>query len=254
MPDEDKFSDSSEFDDPGNNTSDNTNNSDGQDNSQEQTLIDDIRAKEQAVNDAMISRSKDVQSAGQAVRDAQIGDASDSTLENRQTEVLVEYIKGNSAVYDWQAGGMTKEDPDGCIIDRTAAWELFGNEVAGGQILVQDHIYTVRKVADWGQKILLLGAAQKGEKELSYSRIFIRKRNNKTVQNMVSGFLTKYNLQGTIVSSNLPRIAGFTALLLFPGLVFCCLWREVCREKRKYTIKEAGYWIWNILYLQWQVL
>ena len=87
VPDEDKFSDSSEFDDPGNNTSDNTNNSDGQDNSQEQTLIDDVRAKEQAVNDAMISRSKDVQSAGQAVRDAQIGDASDSTLENTQTEL-----------------------------------------------------------------------------------------------------------------------------------------------------------------------
>ena len=99
VPDEDKFSDSSEFDDPGNtdntgnaadpgnNTSDNTNNSDGQDNSQEQTLIDDVRAKEQAVNDAMISWSKDVQSAGQAVRDAQIGDASDSTLENTQTEL-----------------------------------------------------------------------------------------------------------------------------------------------------------------------
>lgn len=99
VPDEDKFSDSSEFDDPGNtdntgnaadpgnNTSDNTNNSDGQDNSQEQTLIDDVRAKEQAVNDAMISRSKDVQFAGQAVRDAQIGDASDSTLENTQTEL-----------------------------------------------------------------------------------------------------------------------------------------------------------------------
>lgn len=106
------------------------------------------------------------------------------------------YIKGNSAVYDWQAGRMTEEDPGGCVIDRTAAWELFGNEAAGGQILVQDHVYTVRKVADWVQKILLLGAAQKGEKELSYSRIFIRKRNNKTVQNMVSGFLTKYNLQG----------------------------------------------------------
>lgn len=99
VPDEDKFSDSGEFDDPGNtdntgsaadpgnNTSDNTNNSDGQDNSQEQTLIDDVRAKEQAVNDAMISRSKDIQSAGQAVRDAQIGDASDSTLENTQTEL-----------------------------------------------------------------------------------------------------------------------------------------------------------------------
>ena len=35
----------------------------------------------------MISRNKDVQSAGQSVRDAQIADASDSTLENTQTEL-----------------------------------------------------------------------------------------------------------------------------------------------------------------------
>lgn len=103
IPDEDKFSDNSEFNDQGNadntgntNNSDdvdnsgntgNPNNSDTQDNSQEQTLIDDVRAKEQAVNDAMISRNKDVQSAGQSVRDAQIADASDSTLENTQTEL-----------------------------------------------------------------------------------------------------------------------------------------------------------------------
>lgn len=100
IPDEDKFSDSSEFDDPENtdnpddadysgnkNTSGNTDNSDAQDNSQEQALIDDVRAKEQAVNDAMINRNKDVQSAGQSVRDAQIGDASDSILENTQTEL-----------------------------------------------------------------------------------------------------------------------------------------------------------------------
>ena len=120
IPDEDKFSDNSEFNDQGNadntgntnnsddvdnsgntgnpnnsgnatasenNASGNTNNSDTQDNSQEQTLIDDVRAKEQAVNDAMISRNKDVQSAGQSVRDAQIADASDSTLENTQTEL-----------------------------------------------------------------------------------------------------------------------------------------------------------------------
>ena len=99
IPDEDRFSDNSEFDDlgnaddsgnvsaPENNTSGNTNNTDNQDSSQEQALIDDVRAKEQAVNDAMISRNKDIQSAGQSVRDAQIGDASDSTLENTQTEL-----------------------------------------------------------------------------------------------------------------------------------------------------------------------
>lgn len=167
---------------------------------------------------------------------------------NRQTEALVGYVRGNSSVYDWQAGGLTEDDPDGCIIDRTAAWELFGNEAVGGQLLVQDHVYTVRKVADWDQKILLLGAGQKGEKELTYNRLLIRKRSNATMQDIVSGFLTKYNLQGTIVSSNLVRTAGFTALLLFPGIIFCCLWREAGREKRKYTMKEAGYWIWNIVY------
>ena len=57
------------------------------DNSQEQALIDDIRAKEEAVNEAMLSRRRELQSAEQAIRDTQIGDASDSTLENTQAEL-----------------------------------------------------------------------------------------------------------------------------------------------------------------------
>ena len=115
IPDEEKFSDSSEFDDPGNtddfgntddpensddsgntdrtdgegnkNTSGNGDNSNAQDNSQEQALIDDIRAKEEAVNEAMLSRRRELQSAEQAIRDTQIGDASDSTQENTQAEL-----------------------------------------------------------------------------------------------------------------------------------------------------------------------
>ena len=103
IPDEEKFSDSSEFDDPENsgdsgntdrtdgegnkNTSGNGDNSNAQDNSQEQALIDDIRAKEEAVNEAMLSRTRELQSAEQAIRDTQIGDASDSTLENTQAEL-----------------------------------------------------------------------------------------------------------------------------------------------------------------------
>ena len=103
IPDEEKFSDSSEFDDPENsgdsgntdrtdsegnkNTSGNGDNSNAQDNSQEQALIDDIRAKEEAVNEAMLSRRRELQSAEQAIRDTQIGDASDSTLENTQAEL-----------------------------------------------------------------------------------------------------------------------------------------------------------------------
>ena len=103
IPDEEKFSDSSEFDDPENsgdsgntdrtdgegnkNTSGNGDNSNAQDNSQEKALIDDIRAKEEAVNEAMLSRRRELQSAEQAIRDTQIGDASDSTLENTQAEL-----------------------------------------------------------------------------------------------------------------------------------------------------------------------
>ena len=50
-------------------------------------MIDDIRAKEEAVNEAMLSRRRELQSAEQAIRDTQIGDASDSTLENTQAEL-----------------------------------------------------------------------------------------------------------------------------------------------------------------------
>ena len=56
------------------------------------------------------------------------------------------YLKGNPAGYDWQAAALTEGDPDGCVIDGTTAWELFGNKVPGGQILFQGRTYTVRKL------------------------------------------------------------------------------------------------------------
>lgn len=91
IPDEEKFSDSENTDrtdgEGNKNTSGNGDNSNAQDNSQEQALIDDIRAKEEAVNEAMLSRRRELQSAEQAIRDTQIGDASDSTLENTQAEL-----------------------------------------------------------------------------------------------------------------------------------------------------------------------
>ena len=126
------------------------------------------------------------------------------------------YLKGNPAGYDWQAAALTEGDPDGCVIDGTTAWELFGNKVPGGQILFQGRTYTVRKVADWGQKILVFGAASADdtETELFYNRLFIRRRNGETEESTVNGFLMKYGLQGTVVSSTLTekcRTGGITA-------------------------------------------
>ncbi len=70
---------------------------------------------------------------------------------NRQAQAMTVYLKGNPAGYDWQGRTLTEGDPDGCVIDGTTAWELFGNKVPGGQILFQGRTYTVRKVADWGE-------------------------------------------------------------------------------------------------------
>ena len=128
---------------------------------------------------------------------------------NRQAQAMTVYLKGNPAGYDWQVAALTEGDPDGCVIDGTTAWELFGNKVPGGQILFQGRTYTVRKVADWGQKILVFGAASADdtETELFYNRLFIRRRNGETEESTVNGFLMKYGLQGTVVSSTLPKNA-----------------------------------------------
>ena len=163
---------------------------------------------------------------------------------NRQAQAMTVYIKGNPAGYDWQAAALTKGDPDGCVIDGATAWELFGNKVPGGQILFQGRTYTVRKVADWGQKILVFGAASEDdtETELFYNRLFIRRRNGETEESTVNGFLMKYGLQGTVVSSTLPKNAGLAALLLLPAVLSGSLWTEISREKKNYTVKDVEYW------------
>ena len=118
---------------------------------------------------------------------------------NRQAQAMTVYLKGNPAGYDWQAAALTEGDPDGCVIDGTTAWELFGNKVPGGQILFQGRTYTVRKVADWGQKILVFGAASADdtETELFYNRLFIRRRMEENrKKDTVNGFLMKIRTSG----------------------------------------------------------
>ena len=65
---------------------------------------------------------------------------------------------------------------------------------------------------------------------------------------IVNGFLMKYGLQGTVVSSTLPKNAGLAALLLLPAVLSGSLWTEISREKKNYTVKDAEYWFCNLLY------
>lgn len=127
---------------------------------------------------------------------------------NRQAQAMTVYLKGNPAGYDWQAAALTEGDPDGCVIDDTTAWELFGNKVPGGQILFQGRTYTVRKVADWGQKILVFGAASADgyfatnifDYEYSY---FI----GKEAAGQIISYVQKHSTE-TMSSTSLPTISG----------------------------------------------
>ena len=67
------------------------------------------------------------------------------------------YLKGNPAGYDWQAAALTEGDPDGCVIDGTTAWELFGNKVPGGQILFRDVLILSGKLRTGGRKFWFSG-------------------------------------------------------------------------------------------------
>lgn len=66
-----------------------------------------------------------------------------------------------------------------------------------------------------------------------YNRLFIRRRNGETEESTVNGFLMKYGLQGTVVSSTLPKNAGLAALLLLPAVLSGSLWTEISREKKE---------------------
>ena len=132
---------------------------------------------------------------------------------NRQAQAMTVYLKGNPAGYDWQAAALTEGDPDGCVIDGTTAWELFGNKVPGGQILFQGRTYTVRKVADWGQKILVFGAASADdtETELFYNRLFIRRRNGRKYSERISDEIRTSGNCGILDFTKKCRTGGITA-------------------------------------------
>lgn len=73
MPDEEKFTDDAE----------NAEN----DGSQEESLKEQVRTKEQAVNDAIVNRNRELLSAQQGIADAHLSQASDSSLQSIQREL-----------------------------------------------------------------------------------------------------------------------------------------------------------------------
>ena len=76
---------------------------------------------------------------------------------NRQAQAMTVYLKGNPAGYDWQAAALTEGDPDGCVIDGTTAWELFGNKVPVVRFCFRDVLILSGKLRTGGRKFWFSG-------------------------------------------------------------------------------------------------
>lgn len=82
---------------------------------QETALLEEIRAKEEALNQAIIARNKEVQEAQRAIEDAEMAEATDGSLENAEEELKAaqkEYAKLQKLS---EAGGEVKAPSDGVV-------------------------------------------------------------------------------------------------------------------------------------------
>lgn len=125
-----------------------------EDNSQEQALMDDVRAKTEALNQVIMSRNQEVKAAGRARQDASIPEARDSTGEtletqlirlNEELEEINSLIEKNGQVeapsdgviknLSVQSGGQTAQDAAAVL------YELTGGLIMEGSITKEDLEY-----------------------------------------------------------------------------------------------------------------
>lgn len=168
------------------------------------------------------------------------------TVENpgyvRQAQVQVTGLTGDASLYDWRGASLGDEDREGCVIDRETALELFGTEnCVGNTLTLGEESYTVRRVTDWGQHVLLIHPT---DRECVYSRVFIRPQKGETKENAASRFLMGYGLSGSLVDDDWLDQTALASLALFPAAALLGFWR-FAEEKRKGGAKRTlGYYLW----------
>lgn len=147
----------------------------------------------------------------------------------RQTEVLFIGLYGNEALFDWRLGGFSQEDEKGCVIDKETAMELFGStEAEGSSLRVENSTYTVRKVIDGEQRIVIVPAQKK---ETVFTRLFVG-AGKENRQGVTEQFLMRHGLTGCIVNDSAPRILALFMLVLLPVVLAVQLFLMTRRERK----------------------
>lgn len=82
---------------------------------QETALLEEIRAKEEALNQVIIARNKEVREAERAVQDAEMEEATDGSLENAEAELAVLQKESGKLQALLEAKGEVKASADGVI-------------------------------------------------------------------------------------------------------------------------------------------
>ena len=161
----------------------------------------------------------------------------------RQSQVLVVGLLGKAGLYDWKANGLAEDDKKGCLIDRSTAVSLFGSAMAeGGEIMLGEDTYQVRKVLPWKQSVMVI---RPKDKDTVYTRAFVRPKTGETQQNAAERLLMSYGLTGSIVDGNVVNAAALFVLILLPGTMAAELFLSAFREKKRYQEHHKEYWLWT---------
>lgn len=161
----------------------------------------------------------------------------------RQSQVLVVGLLGKTGLYDWKASGLAEDDRSGCLIDKSTAVSLFGSAMAeGGEIMLGEDTYQVRKVLPWKQSVMVI---RPKEKDTVYTRAFVRQKPGETERNAAERLLMSYGLSGSIVDGDVVNAAGLLILILFPGTMAVELYLSAFRERKKYQRNHKEYWLWT---------
>lgn len=165
----------------------------------------------------------------------------------RKSQVMVVGLLGDASLYSWHCNALSLDDREGCILDKKTAVELFGSEnCIGSTVKLGEKNYVVRKVVPWTQRVILFHPT---EKELVFTRVFVRPKNGESQKKAADRFMMSYGLFGTLVEDEWPETVCKIALLFCTAVWTVLFFQFLCVKQEKYVEQnEAGkhavaYWL-----------
>ena len=165
----------------------------------------------------------------------------------RKSQVTAVGLLGDASLYSWHCNALSLDDREGCILDKKTAVELFGSEnFIGSTVKLGEKNYVVRKVVPWTQRVILFHPT---EKELVFTRVFVRPKNGESQKKAADRFMMSYGLFGTLVEDEWPETVCKIALLFCTAVWTVLFFQFLCVKQEKYVEQnEAGkhavaYWL-----------